>query len=192
MKIKVLSIDPGESSGWLYAELDTLTNEETNVQGGTVKHDRPEIWRLLHSFAPDILLLEEFKLYATHAKALTHSTFYTCEIIGLIKLYVDLVRHFPRVPEHVYDTKPSFQDVRLFTNPALNKKYSGADKSDVLWQTLLALPKVTEHTYDAYQHYAYFKRHRLQKFAPVVAEKASLLDEVGFTSDHYSGKTRPN
>lgn len=152
--LKVLSIDPGESSGWMYAELDTTTNTEINVQGGTITHDRSEIWRLLHSLAPDILLFEEFKLYSTHAKTLLHNTFYTCEIIGLLKLYAEM-----RTPE----------TMSLVNYPASNKKYSGSSKPDELWQTLLQQDhlrtgqgnRVTGHTYDAYQHYAYWKRHNL-------------------------------
>jgi len=130
----ILSIDPGESTGWV-----TWLSGADRLQGGTIKHNRKQLWNLLTTIQPAIIVFEEFVLYPTHAKSLIWNTFYTCEIIGIIKLYVDLT-----------------PNVKLVKQSASNKKYSGAKSSDELWQSLIG--KTTNHTFDAYIHLVYYLR----------------------------------
>lgn len=133
--MRIIAIDPGESTGW-------VSWYDGALEGGTIKHDRVAILALLERVLPDITVFEEFVLYPHMAKALSWNSFYTCEIIGIIKLYVDMMA----------------PTVELVTQKAANKKYSGGKTSDPTWQAIKRNPSVTEHTFDAYLHLMFFMR----------------------------------
>ncbi len=129
----ILAIDPGESSGWVMYNLNT-----GELTGSTIKLDRLRIWELLSNNFPDIIVFESFKLYATHARTLIGNKFYTCEIIGILKLWDAM-----------------YPDCKLVEQGADSKKYSGAKTSDASWNMLKTQYGVSEHTFDAYQHLMY-------------------------------------
>jgi len=133
MKI-ILVLDPGESTGYVVDTEGCLTN------WGTIPFDRKLLWEFLIMQTPDIIVLEEFVLYPSHAKGLSWNKFHTCEMIGIIKLYCDM-----------YGTE-------LIAQKASDKKYSGATKQDAAWLTMDKCDDTTEHTYDAYQHWCYYVR----------------------------------
>jgi hypothetical protein len=132
--MRILAIDPGESSGW-------ISLEPGGIEGGTVKLDRHGIWCLLVEKNPKLIIFESFKLYATHAKSMIGNKFYTCEIIGIIKLFAEV------------------HGVKLIEQGADIKKYSSAKISDtaVIWAKGTST-SWTEHTYDAYMHLKYYLR----------------------------------
>ncbi len=136
--MRILALDPGESTGW-------VTNKNGTITGGTITHDRQAVWRLLLSEDWDVIVFETFQLYASHARTLIGNKFYTCEIIGLIKLVADMTY------------------IQLVEQGASVKKYSGAYVRDEPWQLLKKQKGATEHTWDAYQHYCYYMRTRSPK-----------------------------
>ncbi len=133
----ILAIDPGEATGWVWHDTD-----RNFWKGGTITHNRVEIWNLLNK-PIDVIVCETFQLYASHARTLIGSKFYTCEIIGLIKLIVD-----------------QWPTISLIEQGASVKKYAGATTKDAIWQSIKHQPTATEHTFDAYQHMKYYLRNK--------------------------------
>ncbi len=141
ISMRLLALDPGESTGWV------SYNTETGIwEGGTIKLDRPGVWALLNSVRRwDVIIFETFQLYASHARTLIGNKFYTCEIIGIINLYGDLR----------LDTKCIEQGASI-------KKFSPAKTSDYVWQEFKGQGKVTNHTFDAYQHMCYYLKNKIK------------------------------
>ena len=138
--LKILSLDPGESTGWV------LGTEEKAIRGGTCGRNHEEVAQLIKDEKPDIIVLERFNLYPGMAKSLAWNSFYPCEVIGVIK-YIAM-----RVNIKIVEQAPSV------------KKYAGDIQKYDDWHFIKdRCPKVTEHTKDAYQHYRYFLMHGLKK-----------------------------
>ena len=135
----ILSMDPGESTGWVYR--DRLGN----LTGGTAGKNHEEVAQLIYDLRPDIMVFERFNLYPALAKSLAWNSFYPCETIGVIrymcsKLGIPIVEQAPGI-----------------------KKYYGGTKAD--WDEVKATGhRVTEHTKDAYMHYRYFLLNGIKKF----------------------------
>ena len=140
--MKVLCLDPGESTGWV------LGTEDKATRGGTCKRDHREVARLIRVEHPDIVVLERFNLYPGMAKSLAWNSFYPCEVIGVIK-YVSACLDIP-----IVEQAPSV------------KKYAGEIKGRADWEFIKErCTGVTEHTKDAYQHYRYFMIHGAKKIS---------------------------
>lgn len=138
--LSILTFDPGESTGWCFRDRDGV------VTGGTLPRDHLVVAEAISTRKPDIVVFERFNLYPQMAKSLAWSSFYPCEVIGVIKykcaqMSIPIVEQAPGV-----------------------KKYSGGYKSD--WEQVKSTPgfKLTEHVKDAYQHLKYFERNGLKKF----------------------------
>lgn len=145
--ISILTLDPGESTGWSYRDGNGL------VIGGTAGKLHTEVAALILTYMPDVVVIERFNLYPQMAKSLSWNSFYPCEVIGVVR-YVCMVHNIPLVEQ-----APSV------------KKYFGGFKPD--WDKLKelskeqqgnALRRVTEHTKDAYMHLKYFELNGLKKF----------------------------
>jgi hypothetical protein len=135
--MRCLVVDPGESSGWIFED------ESGQLQGGTVKLDRWGFWKMLHHLRPQRIVFEGFKLYPGFAKSLSWNTFYTCEMIGLLKLYAEM------------------NSAEIVAHSAAQRKYGGAKTSDEAWRRIQDIGvNVTNHTFDAYMHYCYYKRNK--------------------------------
>lgn len=135
----VLVFDPGESTGWCYRD------RQGNVLGGTCKKHHQEVAERILQTCPDIVVFERFNLYPQMAKSLAWSSFYPCEVIGVIRYLCDL-HSIPMVEQ-----APSV------------KKYFGGFQKD--WDQLKdASEGVTDHTKDAYMHLKYFERNGEKKF----------------------------
>lgn len=138
--IKILCLDPGESTGWV------LGTEEKAIRGGTCKRNHLEVAQLLIDEKPDVIVLERFNLYPGMAKSLAWNSFYPCEVIGVIK-YIAMSTDVP-----IVEQAPSV------------KKYAGEIVGRSDWERIKSgCSGVTEHTKDAYQHYRYFQLHGLKK-----------------------------
>ena len=138
--LKILALDPGESTGWV------LGTETEAIRGGTCGRNHREVARLIIDEKPDIIVLERFNLYPGMAKSLAWNSFYPCEVIGVIK-YIAMSMDTP-----IVEQAPSV------------KKYAGDIQKYVDWHFIKdRCTKVTEHTKDAYQHYRYFLIHGLSK-----------------------------
>lgn len=138
--IRILCLDPGESTGWVLGEADRA------IRGGTCRRNHLEVAQLILDEKPDIIVLERFNLYPGMAKSLAWNSFYPCEVIGVIK-YVAMTMNIP-----IVEQAPSV------------KKYAGEIKDRADWLFVKdRCAGVTEHTKDAYQHYRYFQIHGLKK-----------------------------
>lgn len=136
----VLVFDPGESTGWCFQD------ESGKLTGGTAKRSHESVARLIEGYEPDVVVFERFNLYPQMAKSLAWSSFYPCEVIGVIRFLCDRYK-IPYVEQ-----APSI------------KKYFGGFKSDWDWLKDHKAGNVTEHTKDAYQHYRYFILNGAKKF----------------------------
>ena len=135
----VLVFDPGESTGWCFRDENHVTT------GGTLPKNHLEVARAITERLPSIVVIERFNLYPQMAKSLAWSSFYPCEVIGVIK-YVCASLKIP-----VIEQAPSV------------KKYFGGYQSD--WEQVKQTKgfKLTEHVKDAYQHLKYFERNGEKK-----------------------------
>ena len=135
----VLVFDPGESTGWCFRDENHVTT------GGTLPKNHVEVARAITERLPSIVVIERFNLYPQMAKSLAWSSFYPCEVIGVIK-YVCASLKIP-----VIEQAPSV------------KKYFGGYQSD--WEQVKQTKgfKLTEHVKDAYQHLKYFERNGEKK-----------------------------
>ena len=135
----VLVFDPGESTGWCFRDENHVTT------GGTLPKNHLEVARAITDRLPSIVVIERFNLYPQMAKSLAWTSFYPCEVIGVIK-YVCASLKIP-----VIEQAPSV------------KKYFGGYQSD--WEQVKQTKgfKLTEHVKDAYQHLKYFERNGEKK-----------------------------
>jgi len=81
LRMKLIALDPGETTGVAVFE---------DVELALSFQDRlglSDMWGLLISQRPDVVACEEFRLRAESARSLVGSTFFTIELIGVIKLY---------------------------------------------------------------------------------------------------------
>ena len=143
-KKAIIAIDPGESIGITIR----MTNEK--VYGLTIKgeHRLKELWTLLATKQPRIVIFEEFALRQSAAKKLVGNKFITCEVIGVIKLYAQM-----------------HQCLLIPLIPA-NKEYCGfsANPKDSHFAEIRMLggEKITEHTRDAFRLLRYAELFKLR------------------------------
>lgn len=134
---KVLTLDPGETTGWFYKDYETGV-----MQGGTVPKDHLSVANLIMDLKPDIVIYETFFLYPGKAQSMFWNSFYPCEVIGVIKyvattLGCELVAQAPSV-----------------------KKYAGGLQADwISFQKNDLKERVTEHVKDAYLHLKYWEHY---------------------------------
>lgn len=136
---KILALDPGNSTGWV------LRKDDGTLAGGTIDAYHANVWRLLNDCMPDIVVFETFQMYPGKAQKLIWNTFYPCEVIGVIKLWVQI---------HPYVSIIGLQ-------PSV-KKYALDSNELNLWKTVMCKQgeKPTEHTRDAVRLLRYFERNR--------------------------------
>ena len=160
MELTVIALDPGETTGYfvkkyfpIYSETykdhskGDLHVESKIKEGGTIGRNHLEVFNLLSRIRPDIVILETFNLYPGKAKSLAWNSFYPCEVIGVIKLWVMLQQI------------QGFEVLQVEQAPSV-KKYAGGLRED--WQYFqhnMLKEKVTEHVKDAYMHIKYWERY---------------------------------
>ena len=146
---RILVFDPGESTGYFFYNGPlpyVFNNTQPDVELGTIGKRYKDIGDIIERLAPDIVVFETFNLYPGSAKSLTWSSFYPCEVIGVIR-YLAMNMNIP-----IVEQAPSV------------KKYAGEIRGRSDWEFIKdRCSGVTEHTKDAYQHYRYFQIHGLKK-----------------------------
>lgn len=86
--MKYIFLDPGESTGWCtwWPDIDAAPRS-----GTLIKNTHTQIWSWLEENAIGCgeitIVYEGFHLFGTHKNAMVGNSFYTCEIIGVIKLF---------------------------------------------------------------------------------------------------------
>ncbi len=132
----ILSIDPGDTSGWV------VFNRETHefIKYGATRFTPLTLFDMMNLYEPEHIVYERFSLYAHKAESLIHNEFYTCQLIGVIKLYCELL-HIPNTVQTAANAKSIWTDQML-------KKFGYHTDS--------------KHTRDATRHLlTYLKFHRL-------------------------------
>lgn len=146
MGITVIALDPGETTGYFvkkYPENCNPLTEGIVAEGGTVGRNHLGVFNLLDRVAPDIVILESFALYPGKAKSLSWNSFYPCEVIGVIKLWIMLQKR---------------KVLKVEQAPSV-KKYAGGLREDFQYfQRNLLKEHMTEHVKDAYMHIKYWER----------------------------------
>jgi hypothetical protein len=126
--IRVIAFDPGEITGIAKYADKLITTEH-------IKIDLMAIEKCVLDFKPDIVVIEEFKLYPSKAKHLVWNQMYPAQVIGVIKLAAKKL------------------DVPVIMQAATIKKFS----------TTEGCPKDSNiHEKDAYMHlWFYMKKQKL-------------------------------
>lgn len=147
---RVLVCDPGESTGWIF------TIDGRVVAGGTVPKNHKDVYELLVSLGNlDTLVYETFQLYPGKAKSLSWNTFYTVEVIGILKLTamlkeIELIGYAPSVKKFAGGLDQEWSDFLDRGNPGVIPDVSCP---------------VTEHTRDAYKLWKYFKLMNRERYS---------------------------
>ena len=138
MSQTIMALDPGNSTGW-------VIRHECGLIGGTIGELHADVWMLLNWWKPDILVYETFQMYPSKAQKLIWNTFYPCEVIGVIKLWVQL---HPEV-------------VLVGLQPSV-KKFALSNNELDLWKTVTCSEnqRITEHTRDAVRLLRYYERNK--------------------------------
>jgi len=135
--MKIIALDPGNSTGWVF--YDDVTKE---IKGGTIPESLTDMYVMLETLEPTVVILERFALYPDKAKSLSFNTFYPVEVIGVIKLWCQMVEITPII------------------QGADKKKYSGGLDDNFILLKQITGKECTEHTKDAYLHLRYYLRNR--------------------------------
>jgi len=84
--MRVLSYDPGKSTGWCI--LEGTNTEQKLIAAGEIP-DWHGVKDTINKFQPDVIVFETFQLYAWKAQSLSWNTFLPCEVIGVIKFIAE-------------------------------------------------------------------------------------------------------
>ena len=149
--MSVIALDPGNSTGWCFR-----TNDGKLI-GGTIGENHKDVWDLLCKCNPDVVVYETFQMYPGKAQKLIWNTFYPCEVIGVIKAWVNL--H----PEKMYVVEPEREEripvsrTLIGLQPSV-KKFALSNSELELWKTV-ECEHATEHMRDAVRLLRYYERH---------------------------------
>lgn len=141
--IRVMSLDPGESTGYLVVDMED--NSYQIYAGGTLPKDHIKVFDKIREIHPDILIYETFHMYPGKAKALSWNSFYPCEVIGVIKLTAKI---------------SNIVDVVGLTPST--KKYAGGFNNPI-WINFRQTHEYTEHTKDTWLLFQYWYRNKYKK-----------------------------
>lgn len=134
----ILAIDPGDTSGYALFS----TENQLLIKYDAVKFTPLGLFDLMNNLQPERVVYERFSLYAHKAESQINSEFYTVQLIGVIRLYCELM-----------NIKPIVQTAQvakqIWTDDMLKKFGYHTD---------------SKHTRDATRHVlTYIKFHRLDK-----------------------------
>ena len=136
----IAGFDPGGSTGYCFGQLDEsrlgFTVKRCNVIAW--KDRIPAIRALLGHFRPDIIIVEDFALYASKAKDMVGKRMQSSEVIGIIGTYI-------------YEF--GLPDMRLMMASSISRTEVPADHLKFL-PNLVAVQK--EHAMDAYKHVRHY------------------------------------
>ena len=143
MMKKILTIDPGDHIGTLRVMIDNIFN--TSYIGHTIQGDNrlQELWQMLNEYQPDEIVFERFALRANAAQKLVGNTFITCEVIAVIKQYVQLNN------VKCIELLPSTKEYCGVSSSPKDPKYTIIKFDDS--------EKISEHVRDTYRLYSYYK-----------------------------------
>ena len=139
----VLTLDPGNSTGWLLCEVFP-DGAFKIISGGTLGENHPEVAQKIIDSSPSLVIYETFHMYPGKAASLAWNSFYPCEVIGVIK-YICSTQNIVTCP-----LAPS------------TKKYAGGFKHPA-WENFRSTHEYTEHTKDTWLLFQYWYRNKRKK-----------------------------
>lgn len=149
--MSVIALDPGNSTGWV-ARVST-----GELVGGTIVENHNEVYKLLEAYRPEVIVYETFQMYPGKAQKLIWNTFYPCEVIGVIKLYVQRATEIGE-PQFV-EGHPKLVGLQ----PSVKKFAFGPEEADG-WKKVDRFGQpATEHLRDAYRLLRYYERYLRDK-----------------------------
>lgn len=106
--MRVLSFDPGHTTGWAVFDKGTTNTSHILVARGTIK-DWHGVEDLITQYTPDVITYEIFRLYSWKASVKSWDTFLEVEVIGVIRYLAETYKIFihgqtPADGKHFYDT----------------------------------------------------------------------------------------
>ena len=116
MSYKILSFDPGGTTGWACMNFDEFNvpigPDAAKIVGAVGEvTDLLELETIIDQHKPDAIVYEEFKLYPWKAKHKFWSTFPEVEVIGALK-YIAIKRNIPFFAQGA-NTKKFWDDKKL-------------------------------------------------------------------------------
>lgn len=141
----VMSIDPGDHIGII------IQDRKGVITGGTIIGAKRNLYmyQLMIRVHPDIVCFEQFALRASMAKKLAGNKFFTCEVIGVIKMYCFLYKL------DINEIFPGSKEYCGFSDKPQDPHYQGINV--VKFEEMECENKITEHVRDAYRLYSYYK-----------------------------------
>lgn len=131
--MKLLAMDPGEKIGWARCDVDAKGKATGLVTGITPLKDMAlRIAKVYETY--DIVIVETWRMSATHSKNFIGSSFPTVQFIGMVRLLSWL---------HP-DTKIVWQDPRVKTTAIKT-----AAKLKPTWHEIMTAPGAHDVTHDA-------------------------------------------
>lgn len=139
----VLTLDPGNSTGWLLCEVSPDGSFKI-ISGGTLGESHPEVAQKILEASPSLVIYETFHMYPGKAASLAWNSFYPCEVIGVIKYIC------------------SAQSINTCPLAPSTKKYAGGFKHPE-WEHFRSTHEYTEHTKDTWLLFQYWYRNKRKK-----------------------------
>jgi hypothetical protein len=83
----LVSIDPGKTTGVCLVSCNAYDREEFTVleSRAFIWTARFQLYEWIQSVVPEIIVMESFHLYASHARQMIGSAFESCQIIGAVE-----------------------------------------------------------------------------------------------------------
>ena len=99
---RILSFDPGHTTGWAFFHHGELINQgqiDTTSIANCIENAMP----ILHDYAPEIVVMEDYRVYKWRQKQHVGSEMLTTRIIGSLETLAiqDFVNHVVKQPAHV-------------------------------------------------------------------------------------------
>lgn len=161
--MKILAIDPSGNftegkgtTGWslLDENLKIITCGQKLAIEYTKKEEYwKDILALITELKPDILVVEDFLLYASKSNSQINSRFETPKLIGIIELYA-YNRDIPIYLQRAVDVKNRWTDEILVNKNIISKVNNRYYASGVM---------ISEHIRDSIRHGVHFIKYKLKK-----------------------------
>ncbi len=98
----ILSFDPGHTTGWAYF-FDALLVDQGEIDTTSIQACIENAQPLFHSHRPEIVVMEDYRIYKWRQKQHVGSAMLTTRIIGSLETLAiqDFVNHVVKQPAHV-------------------------------------------------------------------------------------------
>jgi hypothetical protein len=83
--MKVIGIDPGVMTGYVYANI--THKKQIELYPFQMTDEVDDLWRRLYEFEPKIIVMEDFDFRGGHHRAATGINYFPLQLIGVTRLY---------------------------------------------------------------------------------------------------------